>query len=86
MSDRDAQFLRNMGCMPLIYVDGKRWQLVSTGSRPIPKWDLIEAFFDLKPADIEAIEMYRAVAEVPPLYSGSDSECGVIAVCMRRRM
>jgi hypothetical protein len=84
LPDRDAQYLRLMGCMPLVYVDGIKWQLVSSGVRPIPQWDLIESLFSLKPSDIEAIELYRGAAEVPPIWSGSDSLCGVVAVWTRR--
>jgi len=37
----------------------------------------------IHPSDIEAIEVYRGPAEVPPAYGGADAACGVILVWLR---
>lgn len=59
------------GCPVQIYVDGMK---VGTGSP-----DLY-----VLPMEVEIIEVYRGAAQVPPEYSGSDAQCGVVAVWTRR--
>jgi hypothetical protein len=39
---------------------------------------------DMIPVDIEGIEVFRTIAELPPEFSGPDSHCGVIAIWTRR--
>jgi outer membrane cobalamin receptor len=39
---------------------------------------------DIPTFDIEAIEVFRTIAELPPEMAGPESSCGVIAVWTRR--
>jgi hypothetical protein len=38
------------------------------------------AIDDMVPVDVEGIEVFRTIAELPPEFSGPDSQCGVIAI------
>jgi hypothetical protein len=39
---------------------------------------------DMVPVDVEGIEVFRTIAELPPEFAGPDSQCGVIAIWTRR--
>jgi hypothetical protein len=61
------------GCgAPLLYVDGIRY------GRASPDESLIPLHL------VEALEVYRRPSEIPGEFSGSDAQCGVIAVWTRR--
>lgn len=42
-----------------------------------------DELFLLSSADIEAVEVYRGVAEVPAEFGGSTAQCGVVAIWLR---
>jgi hypothetical protein len=69
---RSAPLLAHRDCRVGYFVDGIR----------IPP---SEAFRldELAPDDLEAIEIYRGVAEVPPIFLRTGEECGVVAVWTR---
>jgi hypothetical protein len=52
---------------------------------PLPKGsDLVREFMNTRPADIEAIEVYRGPAQTPGYYAiWDDGECGVVAMWLR---
>lgn len=60
----------NMDCPVAVYVDGIR----------IPLFRLR----DYSASGIQAIEVYRSVAQVPPQYDRLDQECGVMLIWTRR--
>ena len=59
------------GCPVQIYLDGIK---VGTGS---PDDYVI-------PTELEILEVYRGGSQVPPEFSGSDAQCGVVAMWTRR--
>ena len=64
---------------PVVYLDGIKVYsptVGTTGTMPI--------LSDITSHDIEAIEVYRGAASVPPEYSGSDAHCGVILIWTKR--
>ena len=68
-------------CLPAIYVDGvqrRRGGLHHPDQIPLRLQDAAQ------PSEIEAVEVYRSAAGVPPLFAGSDASCGVIAIWTRR--
>jgi hypothetical protein len=58
-------------CDPKVFVDG----LV------VPAFNFDD---DIRPMDIEAIEVYRGSAQLPPQFGGAESACGVILVWRRQ--
>ncbi len=70
-------------CLPKVFVDG---MAVREGGQIDPR--NISNFFTplddlVSPDDIEAIEIYRAAAQLPTQFSGATSACGVIAIWTR---
>jgi hypothetical protein len=64
--------LTSEGCRPGIYLDGVRFPLVGE------KLDNI-----VSPQEIEAIEVYPHVADVPPEFMSPGQQCGAIAIWTR---
>lgn len=60
----------NMDCPVAVYVDGIRIQLFRLR--------------DYSASGIQAIEVYRSVAQVPPQFDRLDQECGVMLIWTRR--
>lgn len=73
-------------CYAALFVDGVRQY--SSDRRLSSNLDTarIEDFWLIDPDDIEAIEVYRGLAEVPGIYAGNAPRCGVVAVWLRRRL
>jgi hypothetical protein len=70
---RGTQTMRNGGTCPVVYyVDGVQRPLSPAG------------IDELRPQDIEAIEIYRGSGALPPQYRSRDSACGVVAIWTRR--
>ncbi len=70
---RGAQTMRGGGSCPVVYyVDGVQ--------RPLSPMGLDE----MRPQDIEAIEVYRGSGALPPQFRSGDSACGVVAIWTRR--
>jgi hypothetical protein len=69
---RSAPLLARRGCRIGYFVDGIR----------IPSADAFR-LDELSPMDIEAIEVYRGVSEVPAIYLRTGDECGVVVVWTR---
>lgn len=60
-------------CAPLIYLNGAKYPLMG-----VP----LDQLFGT--ADLEAVEVYRGASQIPAEFSGSDAQCGVIALWTRR--
>ena len=73
MELRNGQYRRCSG-NPSLYLDGTR---ISDRDDPIPL-DMIPTI------DIEVVEIYDGPATTPAEFSGSTSQCGVIAIWTRR--
>jgi hypothetical protein len=69
---RSAPLLAHRGCRIGYYVDGIR----------IPAADAFR-LDELSPMDVEAIEVYRGVSEVPARFLRTGDECGVVVVWTR---
>jgi len=69
---RSAALLAHRGCRIGYFVDGIR----------IPAADAFR-LDELSPMDIEAIEVYRGVSEVPAIFLRKGDECGVVVVWTR---
>ncbi len=69
------------GCSPVFYVDGRRIQMQSSPrSRFQPPGQLdLDAL--VTGSDIQAVEVYRSIAETPPQFYG---RCGAIVLWTRR--
>lgn len=64
-----------IACYAKVYLDT---QLINPG-RPTPPFDVNSLMID----DIEAIEIYTGVGDLPMKYSGWDTKCGVIVIHTR---
>jgi hypothetical protein len=62
---------------PVIYVDGIKVHSPGTGK---PQW----IWSEIVSMDVEAIEVYKGAATVPPEYAGSDAACGAIVIWTKR--
>ena len=74
-----AQFpalARTHGGEPVIYLDGIR--VHRPGSGPM------HVLWDVSSLDLEALEVYKGPASVPPEFSGSDAACGAIVIWTKR--
>lgn len=60
-------------CRVQVYLDGRKFEYDATTLDQLFAWD------------IEAIEVFRNLAELPAEMAGPESRCGVIAVWTRRR-
>jgi outer membrane receptor protein involved in Fe transport len=70
---RGAQTMRGGGQCPVIYYfDGVQRQLSPLG------------LDEIRPRDIEAIEIYRGSGALPPQFRAAGSACGVVAIWTRR--
>lgn len=65
-------------CFPLIYLDG-------TLMRYAPPND-VQLNDIIHPDQVEALEVYRSAAEIPPQYNGVNSACGVILIWTRHEI
>ncbi len=72
----DASGVGFTDCPPVFYIDGVKDRTSQDLDAFDP--DVISVY------DIEAIEVYRGPAEVPPEFIDSDTRCGVVAVWTRR--
>lgn len=71
---RGAQTMRGGGECPVVYyVDGVQRQLSPQG------------IDEIRPEEIEAIEVYRGSGALPPQFRAGSSSCGVVAIWTRRR-
>ncbi|MGI9044066.1 MAG: hypothetical protein ACR2GK_08075, partial [Gemmatimonadaceae bacterium] len=65
-------FVRFMRCANVnVYIDGIR------------SHDPFRDYFGLSPLDIEAIEIYHGMAQVPPEFSPRPNDCAAIVVWTR---
>src|SRR5690606_30891149 len=81
-------------CPAKLYVDGILWvkphnvHLFEGDTSPtgVAASEMFknEDFMRLHGGDVEVIEVYNGPASTPAIYSGSDAECGVVAVWLRR--
>lgn len=70
---RGAQTMRNGGECPVVYyIDGVQRQLSPLG------------IDEMRPNEIEAIEIYRGSGALPPQFRAGSSSCGVVAIWTRR--
>ena len=72
----DASGVGFTDCPPVFYIDGVKDRTSQDLDAFDP--DAISVY------DIEAIEVYRGPAEVPPQFIDADTRCGVVAVWTRR--
>ena len=70
--DRSAAFLAHRSCRIGYFVDGVR----------IPAENAFR-LDELSPQDLEAVEVYRGISEVPAVFVRVGEECGVVAVWTR---
>lgn len=63
---------RSMACPIQYFVDGSPWQL--------------EHIDQFRPDEIEGIEIYASMPEIPPRFRSPDARCGVIAIWLRERI
>lgn len=70
-----GRIILNSNCRgtPLYYLDGMPLQL---GAETIDDW--------VHPSQIEVVEVYRRVSEIPGEFGGSAAQCGVISIWTRR--
>ena len=73
-----AQLGQRDNCFPQIYLDGSLMRYAPPNDVQLD--DIIS------PSQIEAIELYRSAAELPPQYNGSNAACGVILIWSRHDM
>lgn len=59
-------------CTVLVYIDGRKFATDASALDQIPTWD------------IEAIEVFRNLAELPAEMADPEARCGVIAIWTRR--
>ena len=73
--------LREGTCTPIVFLDGVPVNYAPTpgAANNVTPYD----FDVLHPDDVEAIEIYRSPAEVPPQYGGAEAGCGVILLWRR---
>lgn len=74
-------------CYASLYVNGVRHfetRLDQPGGSVDPfMLERADDVFLLSTSDIEAVEVYRSVAEIPAEYGGTTSRCGVVAIWLR---
>jgi outer membrane receptor for ferrienterochelin and colicin len=75
-------------CYPAIYLDGARVVYGDQSHAVARSVDsTIPNLANVIPvAQIEAVEVYRSAAELPPQYSGSEGSCGVIVFWSRHEI
>jgi hypothetical protein len=69
---RGTSTIKGQVCPPMVYVDGKAFDL---GKEDIDRF--------LRPQEIDAVEVYRTGGQVPPQFSGPTARCGVIVLWTR---
>ena len=69
---------RNPDCYPTVFVDGVKANL-NVDPRLPPDWGRIS------PVDYAAVEFYAGGASAPAEYSGTNNDCGIIALWSRER-
>ena len=69
------------GCPAKLVVNG-----VTVVRAPLKLGDeeILKEFLEYRAGDIEAVEIYKGPSETPGLFGGSDAQCGVVAVWLRR--
>jgi hypothetical protein len=67
------RFASTNPCLPKVYLDGTR----------APYGGQMDINSIVSPSQVEAVELYRSTAEIPPQYGGSDATCGVILIWTR---
>jgi hypothetical protein len=68
-------------CMPTVYLDGVRVGYDRGDRREGTSPDINQI---VSKSQLEAVELYRSTAELPPQYGGSGASCGVILFWTRR--
>lgn len=56
-------------CFPMVYLNGDQYRIQMT-----------EGLRNINPSSVAAIEVFRGPSEVPDVYSGSQAQCGVVAI------
>ncbi len=65
----------------MVIVDGNVW----APRRLAGNLDFYRQFFLLHPGDIEGIEVYRGLSELPGIFASPEAQrCGAVAVWLRR--
>jgi len=72
---RNSRNLLGQACPPAIFMDGVQIRL-----------DPIVGFNEFATLDVEAIEVYRGVSEIPGEFASANTPCGVLAIWTRRGM
>ncbi|MEX2282649.1 MAG: carboxypeptidase-like regulatory domain-containing protein [Gemmatimonadota bacterium] len=80
MANRSAQ-ARRMGCYAALYVNGARQFPLTIDSEE--GFSRAAELMDIRPHEIEAIEIYKGRIEAPPEFADSTSNCGVVAIWLR---
>jgi hypothetical protein len=86
----EEQFALENNCPVMLIVDGvtiapKKTRTLDPGAMAM-EIDAHRFFFQLSTADIEGIEVYRGIAELPGVFSAPEAQnCGAVAVWLRRR-
>jgi hypothetical protein len=73
-------------CFASVYVNGHPIFTADLLDHPETRQATLERLLDLfqlRPDDFEAVEIYRGAAQVPAEFSGSASQCGVVALWTR---
>ncbi|CAN5838133.1 hypothetical protein BH23GEM9_BH23GEM9_03170 [soil metagenome] len=75
-------------CFASVYVNGHPIFTAELLDNPLPEarqatLERLHELFFLRPDDFEAVEIYRGAAQVPAEFSGSASQCGVVALWTR---
>jgi hypothetical protein len=88
---RVGAYIERNACPVKLYVDGVPWvrdhQVRSDTTRLGSAYGAMlnnEEFMDIHGGDVEVIEVYSGPASMPGIFGGSDAECGVVAVWLRR--
>ncbi|HUG40828.1 MAG TPA: TonB-dependent receptor [Longimicrobiales bacterium] len=79
LNPRGGSGTGGLQCAPSVYVDGA---LIRPGGHPGRTYESFNGL--VAPELIQAIEVYRRISEVPPVYSGELAACGVVAIWTRR--
>jgi hypothetical protein len=66
----------------VFYINGMRAN--NANDNPAIMWTKLETVYSMTGSDIEAIEVYRGLAEYPGEFASTDAPCGVVAIWTRR--
>jgi hypothetical protein len=71
------------GCYMMVYIDGAAMTTITGRNRVESGRDPRTALLSVLPVDIEAMEIYRGAAQIPPEFGGATGQCGAIAIWTR---